>query len=77
MTMTVTELRSRLYRVIDEVLASGVPQRIRRGERFVLIQPDGEGPQLRLEALPRRQAIACTPEDLIEQGFEDAWSGDL
>ncbi len=76
-SMTVTELRSKLYRVIDQVLATGRPQRIRRGGRSVLLQPDGEGPRLRLDKLPRRQAISCTPDELIEQGFEDEWQGEL
>jgi prevent-host-death family protein len=76
-TLTVTELRARLYRVIDEVLATGVPQRIQRRGRAVVIGPEQDGPRLDLARLPRRTAIACTPDELVEQGFEGTWNGDL
>ncbi len=74
--MTATELRANLYRVIDEVLETGRPQRVRRGDQFVLISPEEPRVRLRLEDLPRRDAIACSPDELVEQSFADAWTPD-
>lgn len=77
--MNATELRKDIYRVLDEVLDTGIPQEIRRGERRLLIVT-AEGPRrprLRLETLPRRQAINCTPDELIETGWSEEWKGEL
>ena len=72
-TMSATELRANLYRVIDDVLLTGRPQRVRRGDQIVLIMPEEPRPRLKLEDLPRRAALACSPDELIEQGFADTW----
>ena len=76
-TLTVTELRSRLYTVIDQVIETGIPQRVRRGDSFVVIQPEEGTRRLHLDRLPRRQAITCTVDELVDQTFEDEWRGDL
>jgi len=77
--ITATELRAQIYRVLDRVLATGKPQRVRRGDRTLVISPEAESPRKRLDLdrLPRRQAINCTPDELVEQGWEDAWKPDL
>ncbi len=74
--LTTTELRAQLYKVIDEVLATGMPQRVRRGQESVLIVPERSGRRLDLTKLPRRTASACTPDELVEQGFADLWRPD-
>ncbi len=38
--MSVTQLRANLYKVVDEVLATGIPQRIVRGNDAILLQPE-------------------------------------
>lgn len=75
-TLSVTELRAQLYRVIDEVLATGTPQRVQRGGRTVLITAEQGGPTLDLSRLPRRTATACSPDELVDQGFAELWKPD-
>jgi hypothetical protein len=77
--MSATELRKDIYRVLDEVLETGIPQEVRRGQkRLMIVAADGpQRPRLRLDALPRRQAIACTPDDLIATTWEGEWKGEL
>lgn len=75
--ITVTELRADLYRVVDNVLTTGKAQRIRRGDRYLTLQPEGDARRLDLDRLPRRTAITCTPDELVEQGFADQWTPDL
>lgn len=72
--MTATELRKDIYRVLDEVLETGVPQEVSRGARTLVIVPAG-GQRLRLADLPRREALNCTPDELVETSWE--WSPDL
>jgi hypothetical protein len=71
--MTPTELRKDLYRVLDEVLDTGIPQEVLRGGRMLMIVPSG-GRRLELSDLPRRQALACSPEELVETSWEREWS---
>lgn len=73
--LTPTQLRSNLYRVLDEVAETGAPQEIVRGERRLLIVP-ADRPRFRMADLMRRQALLnCTPEELVATTWE--WNGDL
>lgn len=71
--MTATELRKDIYRVLDDVLETGIPQEVMRGSRTLMIVPAG-GKRLRLADLPRREAITCTPDELIGTSWEQEWS---
>ncbi|HVR95007.1 MAG TPA: type II toxin-antitoxin system Phd/YefM family antitoxin [Thermoanaerobaculia bacterium] len=71
--MTPTELRKDLYRVLDDVLETGVPQEVLRGARLLMIVPAG-GRRLRLADLPRREALACSPEELVATSWD--WSAE-
>jgi len=70
--MTPTELRKDLYRVLDDVLETGVPQGVVRGARMLMIVPAG-GRRLDLADLPRRKAVACSPEELVATSWEGEW----
>ena len=71
-TLTATELRANLYRVIDEVLATGKPCRVKRGERAVLIQAEKPGRKVRdLSKIPRRDGLLnCTFDELVATTWE-------
>jgi len=71
--MTATELRKDIYRVLDDVLETGIPQEVIRGSRTLMIVPSG-GRRLRLEDLPRREALNCTADELVETSWE--WSAE-
>ena len=71
--MTATELRKDIYRVLDDVLETGVPQEVTRGARTLMIVPAG-GRRLRLEDLTRREALSCSPDELVETSWD--WSPD-
>ncbi len=73
--MTPTELRNDIYRVLDDVLRSGIPQEIIRGSQTLLLVP-AEGRRLRLEDLPRREALACSPDELVATHWDHEWSAE-
>ena len=73
--MTATELRKDIYRVLDDVLETGRPQEVQRGARTLMIVPV-DGPRLRLADLPRREALTCSPDDLVETSWEREWSSE-
>jgi hypothetical protein len=73
--ITPTQLRSNLYRVLDEVAETGTPQEIVRGERRLLIVP-ADGPRFRIADLARRQALLnCTPDELVAISWEGSSDG--
>ncbi len=70
-----TALRANIYRVLDRILRTGEPQEVVREGRRLLILPVPEA-RLDLGKLPRREALACSPDELVEISWEDAWSQD-
>ncbi len=71
-TVTATELRSNVYRILDEVLDSGRAQEVVRKGRKLLIVP-AEAKRRRLDELPRRKITTCSFEELVETSWEHAW----
>jgi hypothetical protein len=71
-TITATELRQNVYRILDDVLESGMTREVLRKGRKVLITP-AEPKRLRLEDLPRRRARNCSFEELVATSWEGAW----
>ena len=63
--LNLTTLRKRLYRVVDQVLETGVPVEIeRRGRKLLIIRADQ--PVSKLARLKRRHGIVGDPDDLVE-----------
>lgn len=75
-TVTPTELRANIYHLLEEVLRTGLPLEIRKGERRLRIVPVEKVDKF--QNLPARpQAIVGDPDDLAELGWEDAVQLDL
>jgi hypothetical protein len=70
-TLTATELRQNLYRVIDEVLATGKACRVTRGKRAVRIEPETpRRKRLDLSKLKKRDGVLnCTFDELVATTF--------
>jgi antitoxin (DNA-binding transcriptional repressor) of toxin-antitoxin stability system len=72
MTITASELRQNVYRLLDEVLASGVPLEVERGGRRLRIVPvDPPAKLSRLSAHPG--TIVGDPEDLVHLDWSGEW----
>jgi hypothetical protein len=63
-TLTLTALRQNIFQLADQVLETGEPVVIERNGRHLLLVV--EKSQLKLENLPRRNAIVGNPEDLVD-----------
>lgn len=71
MALTASKLRENVYRILDEVLETGVPVEIeRRGRilRIVAVEPRG-----RLANLETRPIIIGDPEDLVHIDWSSEW----
>lgn len=75
-SLSPTQLRAHLFQILDEVLDTGQPCEIVRGDRKLLIVPGG--PVRRdFQALPRRQTFTCSPEELVATTWEYVPDPDL
>lgn len=73
--ITATELRSNVYRILDEVLETGVVQEVTRGGSKLLIVP--ATPRLRdLKNRPKRDGLNCTIDELVATSWEKEWRPD-
>ena len=73
-TLTPTELRRDIYRILDEILTTGQSVEVVRDGRAILLVPL-DAPRFRWEDLPRRRATDLEPEELAEVSWETEWSG--
>jgi len=71
MAITATKLRQNLYRILDEIIDSGIPVRINRKGEILRIIPEKK--KSKLERLTEHKTIVGDPESLIGISFTDEW----
>ena len=75
-TVTPTELRSNIYKLLDEVLISGIPLEINKGGQLLKIVPV-EKPNKLDNLVYRPDFIQGDPDDLPEISWEEELTFDL
>ena len=75
-TVTPTELRSNVYKLLDEVLETGIPLEIKKGDQKLRIVPIEKTDKLQ-NLIYRPETITGNPEDLAEIGWKDEVNLDL
>ncbi len=81
MAVTASQLRADVYRLLDQVLETGVPLEIERGGRRLRIVPaeptDPAGSKLeRLKGRGNPDAVIGDPDDLIHMDWSSYWNPD-
>lgn len=71
MTLTASKLRENIYRILDQVLETGVPVEVRRKGKTVRIVPAEPPP--RLERLKPRRYLLEDPEDIVHLDWSSEW----
>ncbi len=69
--MTASELRQNIYRLLDQVLDTGVPLEVERKGRKLRIVP--EPPRDKLDNLKRRDCLVGDPEDIVHMDWSKEW----
>jgi hypothetical protein len=69
-SVTPTELRANIYKLLDEVLKTGIPLEVRRGGKTLKVV-SGEEVDKFQNLVSRPQAIQGDPDDLVEISWED------
>ena len=75
-TITVTELRSNIYNLLDEVLNTGIPIAINKGGKKLKIMPVGKANKLQ-NLVSRPNVIKGNPDDLVGISWEKEVNLDL
>lgn len=71
MAVTASSLRQNIYRLLDEVLETGVPLEIERRGRVLRIVPVEVSSKL--ARLKLRNCLRGDPEDLVHLDWSDTW----
>ena len=71
MALTASKLRENIYRILDQVLETGVPVEVRRRGKTIRIVP-GE-PVSRLERLQPREYLLDAPESIVHLDWSEEW----
>ena len=78
MALTASKLRANVYRLLDEVLATGEPLEIERNGKLLVISPKlPEEHGSIWDRLPRREGfIVGDPDELIHIDWSSEWNPD-
>jgi prevent-host-death family protein len=72
MTLTATELRSKLFRVLDQVAQTGDPVEIRRRGKTLKIVLDSP-PDKMDRLVPRDKFLKTNPDEIVHLDWSDQW----
>jgi hypothetical protein len=73
MTLSATALRSKLYKVLDEILETGIPVVIeRKGKKLKIVPADPLPTPRKLKAHP--DYILTDPDELVHIDWSDTWT---
>ena len=75
-TITPTELRGNIYQILDDILNTGVPVKINKGDRKLIIAPIESIDKLQT-LRKRKHVIKGDPEDLVHITWDKAVNIDL
>ena len=72
MRYSVSKLRADLFRVLDRVLATGIPVEIERNGRILKIVPEDKPDKLG-NIKPHPNVMRCDPESLVHLDWSEEW----
>jgi prevent-host-death family protein len=72
MPLTVSEFRENIYRLLDQVLETGVPVEIERHGKLLKIVPT-EMPKKLDNIIDRKDFLRGDPEDIVHLDWSRAW----
>jgi prevent-host-death family protein len=71
MTLTASKLRENIYRILDQVLETGVPVEVRRkGKKLRIVSAE---PPPKLERLAPRRYLLVDPEAIVHLDWSHEW----
>ncbi len=75
MLITATTFRSNLYKLLDDVLETGVPIKIKKNNRILEVYAkDKPG---KLDRLTKHKSLNVSPESIVHIDWSKEWNNDL
>jgi prevent-host-death family protein len=74
-SLTASQLRGNIYRLLDQVIETGEPLEIQRRKKKVRIVP--AEPVRRIDRLKKRNWIIGNPEAIVTVDWSREWNRDL
>lgn len=71
--MTVTELRKKIYSVLDEVAATGKAVRIKRKGKTIVIRREEQAGKLEKLMSPPSKAYVGDSDEVVSMNWESEW----
>ena len=71
MTIKPTEFRKNIYKLLDQVLNTGIPTEIERKGKRIKIVPEKK--MNKLDNLKRRKLFNCDPNDIVHIDWSSEW----
>ncbi len=71
MTVTASSLRQDIYRLLDQVLETGIPLEVERRGQILRVVPLER--RAKLDRLEPRDYLLAEPEDLLDIDWSEAW----
>lgn len=75
MKVTASQLRQNVYRLLDEVLESGIPLEIERRGKVLRVVPPDPLPSKLERLIPHPEAIVGDPEDFVHIDWSPEYRG--
>ena len=75
MPISTSALRGNIYKLLDQVLETGVPLEIERKGKLLKIIPDEQSGKM--ENLTRHRCMVGDPESIVHIDWSDEWHDDL
>ncbi len=73
MQVTATQFRQNVYKILDEVIAKGIPVEIKRKGVVVKITTDKS--LTKLNNLKKRKILNSNPDDIVHMDWSSEWRG--
>lgn len=73
MAISVTSLRANIYKILDQVLETGIPVEIKRKGKIITIIPPEKTDKLK--NLKNRKILNCDPNEIIHMDWSKEWKG--
>jgi len=71
MAFTASKLRENIYKILDQILETGIPVEIERGGKILRISP--VEPPSKLSRLQPRKYLRGDPEELVHVDWTEEW----
>ncbi len=75
MSVTASDLRSNIYKILDEVLETGKPLQIKRKGELLEVAPVGRPGKIK--KLIKHDCLVGDPESIVHLDWSGEWKNDL